>query len=494
MRERNRFSTLLKQLMTTAQVKNYTLAKELQYDESYISKWVNGNLLPTEKNHEKIIRDISHCLVMNLDATGWDTLMQSFQLTRRSDLEKALYDNLLAEYQYCLDLKDSTGSEVAQRINVYPELSLAQFMSKMHHPTLRQVRSLDVIAAMDIFALDRQYQLALAQLNADPSVSSLNYPNVRFSLLLCLDRQGKKDDYNAMFLLNLLANLADISFQLYICPQAVGKLVLAAKDAYSISGMIIDETHCMAVTTSEDVRICNAIYDRLKSLCSVEEQFLRKTTMEDMITSNVYTQYLLARNQRWILGHLTEHFVPDDLFDELVQAYCQGNPLANVDDLYRSHRLTQTIIGSLPIQVMIYEDFLTLFAISGELDFFNRKLTLSLEQRLKCLQSISAWVRRNSQVEVRLARSGSVTRSIHSTNPTVFLSDSVCYLRLVRSGTWNLVGVITQSMPSDMLRDFFDHTWADQSASSSYTPSALEDMIQYVIRMVNVQRNLANEA
>ena len=37
--EKNRFSRLLKQLMSVAEVKNYTLSQQLQYDVSYISKW-----------------------------------------------------------------------------------------------------------------------------------------------------------------------------------------------------------------------------------------------------------------------------------------------------------------------------------------------------------------------------------------------------------------------------------------------------------------------
>ena len=59
MKEKNRFSSLLKHLMATAELKNYTLAKELQYDESYISKWVTGSLMPTEKTHEKVLQEIS---------------------------------------------------------------------------------------------------------------------------------------------------------------------------------------------------------------------------------------------------------------------------------------------------------------------------------------------------------------------------------------------------------------------------------------------------
>ena len=44
MEDKNRFSILLEHLLEVAEVKNYTLAKRLQYDVSYISKWVSGRM------------------------------------------------------------------------------------------------------------------------------------------------------------------------------------------------------------------------------------------------------------------------------------------------------------------------------------------------------------------------------------------------------------------------------------------------------------------
>ena len=42
MKDKNRFSVLLKHLTSMANLKNYALAKSLQYDESYISKWISS--------------------------------------------------------------------------------------------------------------------------------------------------------------------------------------------------------------------------------------------------------------------------------------------------------------------------------------------------------------------------------------------------------------------------------------------------------------------
>lgn len=70
MKTKNRFSILLEHLMSVADLKNSVLAKAVQYDDSYISKWISGKLLPTEKNHEATLQAISTCVVDSLTERG----------------------------------------------------------------------------------------------------------------------------------------------------------------------------------------------------------------------------------------------------------------------------------------------------------------------------------------------------------------------------------------------------------------------------------------
>lgn len=63
MEDKNRFSILLEHLLEVAEVKNYTLAKRLQYDVSYISKWVSGRMLPAKKTEKRVMEGISACVV-----------------------------------------------------------------------------------------------------------------------------------------------------------------------------------------------------------------------------------------------------------------------------------------------------------------------------------------------------------------------------------------------------------------------------------------------
>lgn len=483
MKEKNRFSSLLKHLMTIADVKNYALAKELQFDESYVSKMISGSLMPPKKTCEKVLRSISRCIVNSLDMDSRKTMMSEYQIIREKDLEAAIYDNLMAEYNYVIGLKEETGSEIAQKTAYFPELTLAQFMQKTRHPVLRQVKSLDVIAAMDILALDRHYQLALAELESSENVVSKNYPNVHFSMLINLDANARQNTYNVTFLLNLLTNLSDIDFQLYTWPQAVGKILFTVRDAYSVAGMVIDENHCISVTSTEDAQNCNAIYDRLRSLCSSETMIVRKVAMEYMLDSNDYIRFLLGRNQRWLLGHVTEHILPEELFEELARDYCATHDV-QLENLRRIHSMTRSVIERMDIRVLVCEKALMDFAVSGELDFFNQKILLNPAQRLKCLEYLSGLSQRNEKLLIRVLRSGAVSDIQHIPEPTMFLSDSLGYLRLVRSGPENNLSIVNKMRALEMMQAFFDEVW---SAEKYRHIEDLADLIYYVVSMIRVQ-------
>lgn len=223
MKDKNRFSILLEHLMAIAELKNSILAKAVQYDDSYISKWISGKLLPTEKNHENTLQAISHCIVEALSEESTAQLLQEYQLQDINDLETAIYDNLESEYMYVKELQNSTGTEVAPKISYYPELTLDQFIFKMKHPSLRKVNSLNVYAIVDILNVDPNYQLLIAELNSAHGGRNLILPGVHFSLLMDLESAASTPAYTAGFLMNVMTNLSNIDFNLYSGSQAQRK-------------------------------------------------------------------------------------------------------------------------------------------------------------------------------------------------------------------------------------------------------------------------------
>ena len=88
--EKNRFSQLLEQLMNLGEIKNAALAKALQYDVSYISKWVSGRMLPAEKNKRNVLKRIGQELVRLSSQTGKENLFENYQVWNDAELEEAI--------------------------------------------------------------------------------------------------------------------------------------------------------------------------------------------------------------------------------------------------------------------------------------------------------------------------------------------------------------------------------------------------------------------
>jgi len=484
MKNSNRFSDLLKHLMAVAKLKNSVLAKALRYDESYISKWVTGALLPTEKVSEKLFREMSHCIVQSLDDEGRENLYSEYQVQRERDLEGAILDNLTAEYEYMLRQKDTGSTSSIAAGTYYPELTMLQFMGKMRHPALRQVKSLDVILAADILMLDPQYQLILPDIsnNDRTNVAQFSFPGVRFSLLLNLDLPDINNPHYVLFIQNLLTSLANIDFQLYSSPQSRGKIIFAIKKAYALSGLILDKSHCFSVTATEDPKHCDILYDKLRSLCNRDQLVVRHTTFPEMVQANEYMQYIFSRNQRWVIHHATEHILSDELFLETAISYCKSHPEMEPETLMKIRRASSRIHQNAHITALVHEDGLKNFVITGVVDFFGTKVIIPASRRLECLERILSFHESNPQIRSRIIRHETSAPPHSLPYPTLFLSDSFSYLRILRTAPTCDLSVLCDVKVRNLFLNYFD-TLADNTEVCSDT---LQDTVQYLMQMVQI--------
>ena len=487
MKERNRFSIILEHLLSMANIKNYTLAKELQYDESYISKWRSGKLLPTEKNYDKILTGISQCIVDTLVEENESSFFMEYQVYNRNDLQKAIFDHLETEYNYVKDLKTSTGSEIASPITYYPELPIAQFITKMKHPSLRKVRELNVYAIMDILRLDTSYQLMIADfsnLNAD---KNLKFPGVHFSMFIDYSDVERKAIYTAVFLMNMLTTLSSIDFNLYGGKQAKDKLLFTVKDAFSISGMMIDKSHCFAVTTCEDTDVVNNLNKQVRNLCTTDNLLIRKVTIQEMLNNHEYEQSVLSLNRRWLIGHPTEHILPEGLHEELlIQVFSDASPEV-LQKLRQMHQMHTKVLKKTNLRILIHESAYNDFTVMGTIDFYGRRVHLTSKQKLVYIKYLCDLINQELPIEIKTVRGGVIDDLQHIPDPTLFLSDSYCYMSLdTKTQQYNLC-VPNKVAINNIFRTFFDDLWnrTDAMAEDDH-PYSFTNLLQHILQSIEL--------
>ena len=459
MKQKNRFSNLLEHLMAVAELKNSTLAKELQYDVSYISKWLGGQL-PSPKTGEAVMQGISRCVARQSSEAGRQALLSDYQVSSLRDLEGAIYDHLMAEFTYVRDTQKDIENAVSPKTLFFPKLNMRQYLTRMNHPVLRRVKSLNIMALMDLMAMDREYRMQIARIESRSSSQQWSYPDVHFSMIIDLNTLHKDNVYDVVFLLNMLTDMTHIDFQLYGSRRAFGRAVFAVKNEFSITAMLTQSQDCMAVVVSEDADNANIIYHSIQNQCRRERLLVRKTTMNELLLDNSYARSLIAANQRLLFGHLTEHFVPAELLECLMVHLSQDyEPVLSDEQMRWIHTLSLRRFEEQSVQILFYEAALSNFAVEGVIDFYNLKIRLTPAQRLLYIHNLRRILRKNANLEVRLIYGRLFHDFQYNANQYVFLTDSSAFLSLDGQDSRDTLCVVNHADMHEAFSCFYDEVW-----------------------------------
>lgn len=98
---------------------------------------------------------------------------------------------------------------------------------------------------------------------------------------------------------------------------------------------------------------------------------------------------------------------------------------------------------------------LSQFAISGELDFYNNKILLDTRQREQCLSYIQNIIHEENAMELRIIHGHFVMDFQFNANPSLFLSNNLCYLRLDSKNIQNNVTLLNINIAEKNVSLFF---------------------------------------
>ena len=485
--EKNRFSALLEELIGISGVKSAGLAKALQYDASYISKWVSGRLLPTEKTKKKILTGLSHEIVSQSTQEGLENLYTNYQVSFPEELENVIYDNLEIEYDYVMDLQNTCGSLIAPDVNFFASLSPAQYITKMQHPVLRRVKMLDIMAEMDLLKLNHEYRLQIMQGDVHRNLLH-TYPDVHFSLVIDLSPDKIDDVYDSVFMMNMLSAMSQVNFYLYQNQQASGRMIFTVKNDFMISGLLVNPDRCMSVTISSNAKNCNPIYHGIKDRCTRESLLCRRTSMTEMLTTRDYMHSILSLHSKWVIGHMTEHFLPDDLFFEIINVFkAKKDPLFfDESSLSYLHSMTQRTLAESKISILVHCQALWDFAVDGNLDFYDQKIHLTLEQRKKYFEHLLYIFEHDPNLTFKLVKEPMILDFKYQINQCIFLSDQFSYLRLNTYNWTNNLAIMNHPNLKNMFDRFFDTVWKDNDGQLLSEHDKIHSFFVHIIQQINI--------
>ena len=428
---KNNFAERLQYLLHITNTKNSTLAKAVQYDLSYISKWLSGKMLPSEKNVEEVIEHITTCLI----EMGEEKLKEEYGCSGE-ELKKRLSDDLRTVYNKCR-VKDKEDYFLATR-------PIAEVISSIDKRILDRS---SVVAVLDILSLPHENRLVLAGIK--DGHFSYGVQNTEYSMVISL--HSGDCVYDAIFLIHMLTSFSGMNFKLYNDAAAGGKFIYCL-DESAVSGFLFPGSK--ELVSVGELGNGKKIRQSVEPLLDQEKLIFKKTTMQDMIDHHDYIRSMFSSPVRWLIGHAMELLLPEEVFEELVK------DRKDRDECRKLYRLSQSVLSNSQTKVMIYESAIAGLAVDGELDFYNEEVLLSPKQILCCLDYYAKLT--DMGADIRLIEGGFSSDFRYITNPCLFLSDAVCYVRLENHRYENNILVINDRESKELFDRFYDTVWTDR--------------------------------
>lgn len=488
----NIFGSKLEELLTVANVKNYTIARTLSYDVSYISKWITGKALPSKKNIEKTLSVISRVIAMQGSGESFENMCRKLGAENENQIRAAIKQELKdAYYQTVGDVNESKYIVNNSSLKISPESRYPLLME--YAKQMDTDKSYEIAVMADLFSLDHASKLRMAGIDNHRFMIKEKRKDITINFILDLSKLDSNSVYDVILLIHMMTCYSLTDFHLYYSELSSGKLIIAVKDEFAGISLLGNNRQFLCTAASKDRKVTEEIYESVRNSINPDSSLFISTDMESLLISHEYLQTLLSQNARWLVGHVTEHFLPPELFDGFLEE-CFDKDTITAEEAERAYLLAVNAIGKNQVRIMVYNRALVDFVLSGELDFFNHKIILSPEQRKLTLTYLREKIMNLDNPKIKLMIDGFSDDFKYITNPCMFLSESLDYLRLENKQYENNLMLIKDEYARNIFDDFFENIWCyDQSIFDTGIDDIvrrLDNFIETSELLMNVKQNI----
>lgn len=436
----NGFSELLRELIHHSGIKNQSIANAVGYDISYISKWLSGKMLPSERTIDSTLQAIAQCIADSINDLNKDWFTTKYNEKKQGLIQELIRVDLFNAYT---SSKEKSNNKVTV---FYGSLSSKTFFESISN-LIEESES--VVVIVDLFALDRESRQSLIGIQGGYYTRQKYEPGKKIMLLFCAS-QYYNPSYDAISLIHLMTTLSLYDFLLFNSQLAIGKAIAACSDKL-ISGMIMEESEkIFAVSIAENAENSAKIQRDLVRMAQNKDLVYSKKNMVHFTNDKDYLKSMLSTNIKWIQGHITELIMPDSLHEKLLDKITS----INHDEAQRVHLFTKNIIEQESTTILFYETALSDLIATGEVDFYNNKVMLSSEEIQEYIQFLINLVLKNN---IYIIGGPLFSEFKHAFSPCLYISDTICYVRI--ESAYNRENIF-EIMDKDV-RELFEKLYLD---------------------------------
>lgn len=462
------FGKLLEKLLHLSNQKKSSLAKALGYDVSYISKWINGKNLPTQKNISDVCKITSEFIVDSLNMSHMQELKDYFEIDKDLEsntvlaqyLERSLKESYMHTAEKSVpNLYKKTHSEDSYNsmTHINPRLR-KQYLSKDASLFMNSSNKLDLIISADLYKLNDSDKMAIYDMKKD--LMSINTSHdIRVRLLMEFDKRDSDELLNTIMIINMITTYPEINFEIFNCEVDSNVVISVIKDRIFHAAIYTKDRRCLFTNMSKDKDIVDEVYYSLEDILKNRAKpILEVKSTLDIIRKRTYLQYIMGQDLRWIIGRMNELFMPYDLFEELAESIF-GDNKEILDELKKINMLLQNVIYKSKLKVLIYEKEIRKYISVGMLNFFNIPIKLTFEQRERHINYIKKVIKESDNVEIKLIDGDFIDTFKETQDYSIYLSKTLTMMSINPTENHNDYAILKNSEFKNICDKVFKILW-----------------------------------
>lgn len=269
------FGCILGDLLHLSKQKKSSLAKQLGYDISYLSKWTSGKNLPIPKNINDICMTTSKFIVDSLTEDSLEDVKTYFQIDDNMNTKEELvnYIEQLLKDSYVYTAQKSIPNLPRQThwqedynstMHVNPRLR-KQYLNKDIELFIKKSNKLDFILSANLNRLPDDDKMSIADIKSDLANMKESI-DTRTRILLSFEDDYSDIIFNTILIINMIAMYPSMNFEVYNCDVDSNAIISIIKDRVVHTGNFTKDKRCLLTTMSKEKSIIDDLYYSLETI------------------------------------------------------------------------------------------------------------------------------------------------------------------------------------------------------------------------------------
>ena len=225
-------------------------------------------------------------------------------------------------------------------------------------------------------------------------------------------------------IINMISIHPNMDFEIYNCQVDSNSIISVVRDLVLYTANFTKDKRCLLSTTSMDKSAVEDMYYSLETILKNQgNPIFEKKKLINIIKEKTYTQYFMRQDLRWLIGSISELFMPPDTFMDVASSLFDDSKM--LEEISKINIVLQNITYKSKIKVLIYASELKKYISSGKIKFFNKSIELNFEQRKKHINYLKNIILNNPNIEIKLVDGDFVEYFKDNKNTSLYLSKNV---------------------------------------------------------------------